>query len=50
MGTERRPQRNRGSSVESWAMGETLTQLCRTGENGCKDQAVKPTPCWGEWR
>jgi len=35
MGTETRPQRLYGSSVESWAMGATLTQLCREGENGC---------------
>jgi hypothetical protein len=36
METETRLQRLDGSSVESWAMGETLTQLCREGENGCK--------------
>jgi len=36
MGTETRPQRFYGSSVESWALGETLTQPCREGENGCK--------------
>ncbi len=35
MGTETRPQLFLGSSVESWAMGETLTQQCRVGETGC---------------
>ncbi len=35
MGTETRPQLFKGCSVESWAMGETLTQQCRVSENGC---------------
>jgi len=51
MGTETRPQRFYGSSVESWAMGATLTQLCREGENGCKRyQVVKLCRQGGKWR
>ena len=34
MGTETRPQLFLGSSVESWAMGEILTQQYRMGDNG----------------
>jgi len=35
MGTETRPQLFLGSSVESWAMGEILTQQSRKGDNSC---------------
>jgi len=36
MGTETRPQRFDGCSVESWALEETLTQPCREGDHSCK--------------